>query len=98
MTHGLPENRIEQPPRSLRGSRGDLQAMVDGVVAIDDLHAQDSETWSSPEDGYQAAICATIESDGVPVGTLWIYSQTKRNFSVAETTVAELSASKSAIA
>lgn len=94
MTHGLPENRIEQPPRSLRGSRGDLQAMVDGVVAIDDLHAQDSETWSSPEAGYQAAICATIESDGVPVGTLWIYSQTKRNFSVAETTVAELSASE----
>ena len=94
MTHGLPENRIEQPPRSLRGSRGDLQAMVDGVVAIDDLHAQDAETWSSPEAGYQAAICTTIESDGVPVGTLWIYSQTKRNFSVAETTVAELSASE----
>ena len=94
ISHGLPSNRIEQAPRSLRGSRGDLQAMVDRVVAISDLKGQDSETWSSPEPDYSSAICATIESDGVPVGTLWIFNDQRKDFSVAETTVAELSASE----
>ncbi|MCH1496666.1 MAG: SpoIIE family protein phosphatase [Rubripirellula sp.] len=92
ISHGLPSNRIEQAPRSLRGSRGDLQAMVDRVVAISDLKGQDSETWGSPEPDYSSAICATIESDGVPVGTLWIFNDQRKDFSVAETTVAELSA------
>ncbi|MGB1925629.1 MAG: SpoIIE family protein phosphatase, partial [Rubripirellula sp.] len=94
ITRGLPKDRLEQPPRSLRGSRGDLQAMVDHVVAISDLHAQDSETWSSPEDAYASAICATIESDGVPIGTLWVFSENQKSFSIAETTVVELSASE----
>ena len=94
LTQGLPEDCLEKPPRSLRGSRGDLQAMVDRVVAITDLQAQDAETWSSPEDGFASAICATIESDGIPIGTLWIFAEKQKSFGVAETTVAELSASE----
>lgn len=94
IARGLPKDRLEQPPRSLRGSRGDLQAMVDRVVAIPDLQAQDSETWCSPEVAYASAICAAIESDGVPIGTLWIFSEKQKSFSIAETTVAELSASE----
>lgn len=94
LSYGLPDDRIDQPPRALRGSRGDLQAMVDRVVAISDLTAEDRATWSSPEDAYAAAICASIESDEVPIGTLWIFSEKQKDFSIAETTIAEMSAAE----
>ena len=91
--HGLPKDRLEHPARPLRGSRGDLQAMVDGVVAIEDLQAAQVETWSSPE-LYASAICTTLESDGVPIGTMWFFSEERKDFRTSEMTVAEFASTE----
>ena len=45
---GLAPDRLQQPPRTLRGSRGDLEAMVQGVVVIDDLTNDLADTWNWP--------------------------------------------------
>lgn len=90
---GLPTSRLEQPPRPLRGSRADLEAMVREVVLIEDLDATDFDTWNCPEP-YAAGICASISSQGIPIGTLWLFSETKKPFSNAESAAARFAASQ----
>jgi hypothetical protein len=93
---GLPAQRLEESPRSLRGSRADLEAMVQEVVAIEDLRGSAPETWNSPEP-FASAICASIESDGVPIGTLWLFSDEARSFGNSEPAVARFAASQLAL-
>ena len=90
---GLPTQRLEEQARPLRGSRADLQAMVEEVVMIEDLKATDLETWNSPEP-FAAGICAAISSDGIPIGTLWLFSDEKKQFSAAESATARFAASQ----
>ena len=47
--------------------------MVQGVVAIDDLNPTSIDTWNCPEESAAAGICAVIQNDDVPIGTLWLY-------------------------
>ncbi len=91
--HEMPVQRLEEEPRELRLSRGDLESMVQGVVAVDDLDAGGVDTWNCPE-SFAAGICASIESDGVPIGTLWCFKQEKAEFTPADTAAARLAASK----
>ena len=93
---GLPDSRLEQSPRQLRGSRGDLEAMVQGVVMIDDLNNCSIDTWNCPEEA-GAAICAVILVDEVPVGTLWIYANEATEFGARESAVARLAATQLAM-
>lgn len=93
---GLPLQRLEEPARHLRGSRADLQAMVDEVVAINDLRDAAAETWNSPEP-FASAICASVESDDIPIGTLWLFSDEKRSFARAEPALAKFAASQLAL-
>ncbi len=96
VVHGLPEDRLEVHPRPLRGSRADLEAMVRDVVAIEDLDANSLETWNSPEP-FASGICASIQSDGVPIGTLWLFSEQRTEFRGAESAVARFAAAQVAI-
>ncbi|TWU24240.1 Stage II sporulation protein E (SpoIIE) [Novipirellula galeiformis] len=89
---GLPASRLEDPPRELRGSRGDLEAMVQGVVTADHFMAGDIDTWNSPEP-FTGGICASINHDGVPIGTLWLFSDDIRAFGKAEAALGRLAAS-----
>ena len=90
---GLPAQRLEQEARLLRGSRGDLEAMVQGVVAIDDLVAASTDTWNCPE-SFAAGICASILSDDVPIGTLWLFANDPAEFGLAEAAAARMAASQ----
>ena len=90
---GLPTQRLEEQARPLRGSRADLEAMVEDVVMIEDLNASSLDAWNSPEP-FSAGICAAIPSDGIPIGTLWLFSDEKTAFSSAETATARFAASQ----
>ncbi len=90
-SHGLPSDRIAVPPRSLRGSRGDLESLVRDVVMIDDLCGTLSTTWNSPE-SFAAAIVVRIEEDDLPIGTLWLWSQQAAQFSEHDGAAAQLAA------
>tara|TARA_R110002049_G_scaffold285698_2_gene466797 strand:- start:1495 stop:3063 length:1569 start_codon:yes stop_codon:yes gene_type:complete len=91
--HGLPAERLEVPARALQGSRGDLEALVQGVVTIDDLQAGSIDTWCCPEP-YGAAICASINNASVPIGTMWLYSTSPREFTDAHATAARMAAAQ----
>lgn len=91
---GLPPKRLESRPRALRGSRGDLEALVQGVVAVDDLQSDAQvEPWNCPEKKFQSGICASVLSDDVPIGTMWLFGKQPQSFGVAETAAARLAAS-----
>lgn len=89
----LDPRRLEQPPRELRGSRGDLEALVQGVVTIDDMESGGIDTWSSPE-SFAAGICVAIKQDEVPIGTLWLFSSKTRSFGHVEATSARMAATQ----
>ena len=90
---GLSPQRMEEPPRLLRGSRGDLEAMVQGVVTIDDLQGCSIDTWNCPEP-FAGGICAAIQSDDVPIGTLWLFRKEHAQFGIAEAAAARLAVSQ----
>jgi phosphoserine phosphatase RsbU/P len=94
---GLPPARLQKAPRNLRGSRADLEAMVQGVVMIDDLHDCTIDTWNCPEKKAAAGICVVITSDGVPVGTLWLFKNTTAEFGLRESAVARMAAAQLAL-
>jgi len=92
-TIGLPHERLERPARPLQGSRGDLEALVQGVVTIDDLQAGSIDTWRCPESA-RAAICASINNASVPIGTLWLFANSTREFSESHATAARMAAAQ----
>lgn len=75
--------------RLLRGSRGDLEAMVRNVVMINDLNESSIDLWRSPEPA-GAAICASVNSADVPVGTLWLFADEPKEFSASHAAAVEL--------
>ena len=87
--HGLPTARLGDSPRPLQGSRGDLEAMVQGVVTISDLNECSVDTWSCPENA-SSAICAAIVNAGVPVGTLWMFFNTTQSLDDSHAAVARM--------
>lgn len=88
---GLPDDRYLEPARTLRGSYADLEALVGHAVVLEDT--QIVPHWKVPED-YPAAICVPVSSPTTPLGTLWIFSARKRDFSTRETDVIEIVAGR----
>jgi phosphoserine phosphatase RsbU/P len=87
---GLPSDRIMAAARTLRGSRGDLESLVQEVVMIDDLQGCMSTTWNSPESSFASAIVVRIEEDDLPIGTLWLWSKTPQAFEAQAGEAAQL--------
>lgn len=87
--YGLPTARLMAAPRSLRGSRGDLESLVTEVVLIDDLSGSLSATWNSPED-YPSAIVIRLEEEDLPIGTLWIWSDDAKSYTERDGAAAQL--------
>jgi len=87
--YGLPTSRLMAAPRSLRGSRGDLESLVSDVVLIDDLAGSLSATWNSPED-YPSAIVVRLEDEDLPIGTLWIWSDEAKSYTDRDGAAAQL--------
>ncbi len=91
-TFGMSKGTLAKPARTLRGCRGDLEAMVRDVVTIDNFAAGSIDTWNPPE-SFAAGICVVIKSAGVPIGTLWLFANDVTEFGKAEAAAARIVAS-----
>ena len=87
----LPKKRFSEDARPLRGAVADLEALLGHAVVLDDVGMLPS--WNAPED-YAAAVCVPISTPHTPLGTLWVFSETPRDFSAAETNVIEIVAGR----
>ena len=79
---GLPKSRFLDPPRPLRGAAADLEALVGHAVVLEDTSFLPH--WKVPEE-FRSAVCVPISSPTFPFGTLWMFCDQPRDFSVAET-------------
>ncbi|MBX7166005.1 MAG: SpoIIE family protein phosphatase [Pirellulales bacterium] len=88
---GLPKTRLADPPRRLAAAMADLEALLGHAVVLNDPYLLDR--WNPPED-FAAAVCVPVSSPSTPLGTLWFFSTTPRDFNDQQTGVAELVAGR----
>ncbi len=88
---GLTHTRFAQPPRPLRGSRADLEALAGHAVTLADTQA--CGEWNLPEPA-AAAACVPISSATMPLGTLWVFGDQPRDFSDVEVNLLEIIAGR----
>lgn len=88
---GLPRGRLADPPRRLQGSIADLEAMLGHAVVLDDGGLL--EKWNAPED-FPAAVCVPVATSTTILGTLWIFSNEKRDFTSSQTNIVEVVAGR----
>ncbi len=84
---GLSKSKLTLPPRPLKGSLGDLEALLGNAVLLTDIEMMPE--WPSPED-FGAAIVAPIGTQSMPHGTVWFWSEENRSYSVSEVEVVNL--------
>jgi hypothetical protein len=89
---GLPDDRLMEPARALRGAKADLEALAGHAVALED--ATLFPHWNLPEPTRPAAVCVPIATPTELLGTLWVFADEKRPFSDHEVNLVELSAGR----
>ena len=87
----LPQSRLTDPARPLQGALADLEAMLGHAVVLDDLEI--GGYWNAPED-FPAAVCVPVSSPTTILGTLWIFSDHRRDFNARQTNIAEIVAGR----
>ena len=90
----LPESRLLDPARPLKGSLADLEALAGHAVVLEDTALLPH--WPCPEDVPSAA-CVPISTATTPLGTLWVYSNCSRDFNHRDTHLLEIIAGKIAV-
>ncbi len=88
---GMPTNRLSQPARNLRGSMGDLEALMGNAVLLENTSL--AAEWNCPEK-YAAAMCLPIGSPTMPQGTIWLFSDHVRDFSATDIEIAKSTSDK----
>ncbi len=88
---GLPKSRFTDPPRTLRGAAADLEALVGHAVILRDTELLPH--WQIPEE-FRAAACVPVSSPTTPFGTLWMFCDRCRDFTVEETNLIEIVAGR----
>jgi len=83
---GLPQDRLLEPARPLQGALADLEAMLGHAVVLEDTALQ--QHWNAPED-FPAAVCVPVSTPTTILGTLWMFSQTSRDFTDSQTNILE---------
>ncbi|WP_146577011.1 sporulation stage II, protein E [Neorhodopirellula pilleata] len=78
--------------RPLRGARGDLEAMIQGIVAVNDLRAGGMDLYRSPEP-FASGICLCLGDIELPIGTMWLFGKEIAEFQDWHTASARLAAS-----
>ncbi|MCA9173883.1 MAG: SpoIIE family protein phosphatase, partial [Planctomycetales bacterium] len=89
---GLPHQRLLDPPRALRGSVADLEALVGHAVVLEDTEVLSH--WRVPEAGFPSAVCVPVSSPTSPLGTLWVFSAEPRDFTPEQTNMIEIIAGR----
>ncbi|HTU26441.1 MAG TPA: GAF domain-containing protein [Pirellulales bacterium] len=88
---GLPPHKLLEPARPLAGALGDLEALLGHAVVLADADMQ--RYWHAPEPA-GAAVCVPVSSPSTPLGTLWLWCDTPRDFSDVETNLIEVVAGR----
>jgi len=84
---GLPFDRLIEPARRLQGEFADLEALLGHAVVLEDTAVM--KRWKVPED-FPAAVCVPVSTPTMLLGTLWVFSSKKRNFTDQETNMLEV--------
>lgn len=90
--YGLPQSKLLEPARPLRGAVADLEALVGHAVVLEDTSLLPH--WRCPEEEFASAVCVPVSTSATPLGTLWIFSRTQREFSDSQTNLAEIIAGR----
>jgi serine phosphatase RsbU (regulator of sigma subunit) len=88
---GLPLDRLTASPRPLKGAVADLESLLGHAVVLDDAALM--RQWRAPED-FAAAVCVPISTSTTILGTLWMFSNTKRDFTASQTNIVEVVAGR----
>jgi phosphoserine phosphatase RsbU/P len=88
---GLPFDRLAAPARPLQGALADLEALLGHAVVLDD--SQTMQTWNMPEE-FPAAVCVPVSTPTMLLGTLWVFSNERRDFNDHETNIIEVVAGR----
>jgi serine phosphatase RsbU (regulator of sigma subunit) len=89
---GMPQEKLLEAPRPLRGAMADLEALVGHAVALEDTSLLPH--WRCPEEEFGAALCVPVSSSSTPLGTLWLFCRTQREFTSSQTNLAEIIAGR----
>lgn len=89
--YGMSVARLAEPPRQLRGSLGDLEALLGNAVLLEDTH--NTPEWPSPEP-WPSAIVVPIGSASMPHGTIWFWSDEVRKYATPEIEIANMAAGR----
>ena len=73
---GLPEERLLDQPKPLHESLADVEAILGQIVIVNEDYLL--ETWCVPED-FPMAICVPVMSQQSVWGTLWLFSEQRRD-------------------
>jgi serine phosphatase RsbU (regulator of sigma subunit) len=87
----LPHDRLTAPARPLQGAIADLEALLGHAVVLDDADVM--RHWSVPED-FPAAVCVPVSTPTTILGTLWVFSHKKRDFTAQQTNLLEIVAGR----
>jgi serine phosphatase RsbU (regulator of sigma subunit) len=87
----LPQQRLLDNARPLRGAVADLEALVGHAVVLEDTSLLPH--WRCPEP-FPAAVCVPVASPTMPLGTLWIFSKESRDFTSEQTNLVEIIAGR----
>ncbi len=88
---GLPLDRLTAPPRPLQGAVADLESLLGHAVVLEDTPMM--RHWRAPED-FAAAVCVPVSTSTTILGTLWMYSNVKREFTAPQTNIVEVIAGR----
>jgi phosphoserine phosphatase RsbU/P len=89
--HNLPQERLLEPARLLRGAMADLEALVGHAVVLEDTALLPH--WRCPEN-FPAAVCVPVSGSSMPLGTLWLFADTNRDFTSEQTNLIEIIAGR----
>jgi hypothetical protein len=88
---GLPTDRFLDPPRPLRGARADVEALLGSAVVLNEAYL--AEAWKAPED-FDCSLCVPVASETTILGTIWYFSNKKREIETRELETLELIAGR----
>lgn len=88
--HGLGDHAMLKPSRPLEDAMADVEALSGNAVVIEDVKPSH---WTVPEESL-SAMCVPIASATTILGTLWMYSDTIRDFTPTEQNLAEITAGR----
>lgn len=84
---GLPKDRLLEPARPLAGAFAELEALIGHAVVLED--ARLLPHWKLPE-SFPAALCLPVSSPTDPLGTIWFFADSVRDFTDQEIHLAEI--------